>query len=915
MRTWIHSFNRKRSAHRPNRLASKIVSHRRRGVFESLEPRLALAVDLGFALAFESLAGMSESIRSGWATGMVTDASGNSYVTINGGVDHTIDLDPGPALAAATLDAGLAKLDPSGALVWAAAFNATGGASPYVRIVHAVDADQNVYLVGNFRGTVDFDPGPGAMNVTSSQAGAETSVYLSKLNSAGELEWVHTLDSRGLSPSQLVLDGNGNLVIVASFSQGSNFSPIDVDPGTGVFLAQQIGSVDQLLLKYDSQGDFIWARQLGGVGASAIGPASVAVDGQGDVFVAGSYSGTVDLDPGAGVHFVTNNDTAADGYVVRLNPAGDFVWAYVTEGNGSASFKDIDIASDGSVVVGAHFKGAVDFQPGSGSYLLTTIGTYEKGLVLKLAGDSSLLWARQYGIVVAGQVYGRAVDVDQEGNIYLTGNFGADDPVDFDPGPGVYELFTPGSHNTGYVLSLTEDSDFRWAVPFGGNARWTYGESVSVTPGGDVHVSGTFRDQNDFDPHPVEEFWLNSGAVSNVFAATLDQANFNPGMPAVDAGASQNILVTDSAALDGTVTDDGLPSPVTTTWSVYSGPGSVTFADASAIDTTATFSASGEYWLQLEATDTQFTATDYVRIVVDPVSVALTATADTYLSGDKKTVNSNFGAASSLIADGNPDFGALLRWDLSSIPGGSTLESATLSLNITGTSPDTYEIYELRRSWTESQATWNKAASGANWQSAGAKGSSDRGSTVLGTVTATATGIHNVVLNAAGLAVVQGWVNNPSTNFGFVIQDYANTTRDDLVFSSKEATVAASRPQLKVLYNPPSSAPLALGALEGPASVSGATDDAFAAQPVTISTGGHDTAVAKLAQPFALGVTTPHPSNLFLAAAPARRIPSKAADAAMSDLGHSRAAGYDGLLDDGLLWELVSGQSLSMAVY
>ena len=128
---------------------------------------------------------------------MVTDVSGNSYVTINGGGDQGVDLDPGPALNAVTLDAGLVKLDPSGALVWAAAFNATGGASPYVRIVHAVDADQNVYLVGDFRGTVDFDPGLGVMNVTSSQAGAESSVYLSKLNSAGELQWVHTLDGRG----------------------------------------------------------------------------------------------------------------------------------------------------------------------------------------------------------------------------------------------------------------------------------------------------------------------------------------------------------------------------------------------------------------------------------------------------------------------------------------------------------------------------------------------------------------------------------------------------------------------------------------------------------------------------------------------------------------------------------------------
>ena len=192
--------------------------------------------------------------------------------------------------------------------------------------------------------------------------------------------------------------------------------------------------------------------------------------------------------------------------------------------------------------------------------------------------------------------------------------------------------------------------------------------------------------------------------------------------------------------------------------------------------------------------------------MVNPLTATLTATADTYIDGGNTTTN--YGASTSLIVDGKPDDGALLKWDLSSIPAGSTLQSATLSINVTGTSADTYEIYELKRSWTELQATWKKANSSTNWQSAGAQGSLDRGSTVLGTVTASATGIRNVVLNAAGLAVVQGWVNNPATNFGFILQDYANSTDDDLVFSSREATVAANRPQLQVVYNPPSAAPL-----------------------------------------------------------------------------------------------------------
>ena len=320
--------------------------------------------------------------------------------------------------------------------------------------------------------------------------------------------------------------------------------------------------------------------------------------------------------------------------------------------------------------------------------------------------------------------------------------------------------------------------------------------------------------------------------------------------------------------------------------------------------------------MQLEATDSQFTTTDYVYIVVNPATASLTAVADTYINGGSKT--SNYGAASSLIVDGNPDNGALLKWNLTSIPAGSTLQSATLSLNVTGTSADTYEIYELKRNWTELQTTWNKATTGTNWQSAGGQGSLDRGSTVLGTVTATATGIRNVVLNAAGLAVVQGWVNNPATNFGFILQDYANTTKDDLVFSSKESTVAANRPQLQLVYNPPSSLPLSLSAFAITASASGTTPDMFAAKLVQISTGGNALLVAKLLEPDSIAATASRPqsASLLLAAALSRRPSSNATDNALADLGHKKddSAGWDHLLDDELLLDLASAQSLPLAL-
>ncbi|HSF16184.1 MAG TPA: metallophosphoesterase [Vicinamibacteria bacterium] len=94
--------------------------------------------------------------------------------------------------------------------------------------------------------------------------------------------------------------------------------------------------------------------------------------------------------------------------------------------------------------------------------------------------------------------------------------------------------------------------------------------------------------------------------------------------PFVAAGEDITVILPASRSLDGTVSDDGLPNPpatVTTTWSVVSGPGTVTFADGSAVDTTASFSTDGSYVLRLTADDGELTAFDQVTITVEPAPV------------------------------------------------------------------------------------------------------------------------------------------------------------------------------------------------------------------------------------------------------------------------------------------------------
>ena len=86
--------------------------------------------------------------------------------------------------------------------------------------------------------------------------------------------------------------------------------------------------------------------------------------------------------------------------------------------------------------------------------------------------------------------------------------------------------------------------------------------------------------------------------------------------PVVDAGPDQRIDIAATANLDGTVTDDNLAA-VHTTWSKKMGPGNVTFGDASAVDTTASFSQVGTYVLELNASDPPYSVSDYMTVTVE----------------------------------------------------------------------------------------------------------------------------------------------------------------------------------------------------------------------------------------------------------------------------------------------------------
>jgi len=222
--------------------------------------------------------------------------------------------------------------------------------------------------------------------------------------------------------------------------------------------------------------------------------------------------------------------------------------------------------------------------------------------------------------------------------------------------------------------------------------------------------------------------------------------------------------------------------------------------------------AAGTYTLAARATDNDGATTTSSAISVTVSSSSTGSTTVSFQSGangytgatDTKirstNTNTNYGSSTNLEVDGSPDYATLLKWNLSSIPAGKIVTAVSITVNITNVSSQLYEIYALRRAWSESSATWNQASSGVNWGTAGANSTtSDRESTVLGAMSSSSTGLRTFSLNSSGIAKVQSWIDNPSSNHGFVIMDYVNNS-DGLDFSSRETSTVSNRPKITITY-------------------------------------------------------------------------------------------------------------------
>lgn len=348
-----------------------------------------------------------------------------------------------------------------------------------------VDAAGNVYTTGFYIGTADFNPGAGVFNMTSNTT-TWYDVFITKFDASGNFIWAKSIGgSLNDVPFSLELDNSNNLLISGYF-----YGTVDFDPNAGVANLVSAGNEEPFILKLTDQGNFVWAKRLGGAQNERAN--GVAVDASDNVYVTGVFSVAGDYDPGAGTTTLTPVG-GQDCFIVKLDAAGTFVWAKQIGGTGNEIGMSIDIDGANNVITTGYFTLTADFDPGAGVANSTSLGLNDV-FINKLDQNGAFVFNKT--IEGASEGYSTAVKTDANNNIVTVGYFtGA---IDSDPGAGVTTLTSLGS-NDGFLIQLNSSGNLVWSYQLASASGENYND-LAFDSNNNIYAVGTFAGTIDFDP-------------------------------------------------------------------------------------------------------------------------------------------------------------------------------------------------------------------------------------------------------------------------------------------------------------------------------------------------------------------------------------------------------------------------------
>jgi|GEM_PF-1598468 len=327
--------------------------------------------------------------------------------------------------AGGSVDCFFAKYLSDGTFQWVRQFGGSGEDEGAGIVVDPSGYD--IFLTGYFKSSIANFSNNSAIDTTLTNA-SDKDIFLAKYGSDGVFKWAKSIGGSGEDIGTAIDANDSSITITGSF-QGS----VDFNPGVYPQNLVASGLKDAFVAKYQLDGSFGWAVDLGHAGGNTALGTGVAIDAN-NIYVTGIFKGNIDFDP--------NNSKQANGRqdiffaLYHINDQslgfGYNIGSSANSQTDSASSSDIIVDPSGNIYLTGTFEGKADFNPSQGGDTLESSG---QGDIFfgKYANNGDLAWAKRMGCDSIEVGYGIAVDNSE--NIYLTGAYQG--TVNFDPGAGI----------------------------------------------------------------------------------------------------------------------------------------------------------------------------------------------------------------------------------------------------------------------------------------------------------------------------------------------------------------------------------------------------------------------------------------------------------------------------------------------
>ncbi|MFC1898590.1 SBBP repeat-containing protein [Candidatus Cloacimonadota bacterium] len=324
---------------------------------------------------------------------ITTDTHGNVYVT--GRFQDSIDFGSINLGAFGYNDIFVAKLDSSGNWLWAVK---AGGIYWDEGFSISIDSEGNSYVTGSFAGTASF----GAINLSTSTS--TENIFVAKLDADGEWLWAKGAGGSGWDRGTGIGIGTDeNIYITGYFGLYALF-------GSNSLMSN--GSFDVFVAKMDTNGNWLWLENAGGIGYDEAN--ALVIDNDCNILITGKYQDSASF----GDEILNSSLYYDNIFVSKLDSDGEWLWAKGAGGIYHDAGKAISSDISGNVYITGFFRYFASF----GSFdLSSTSIEYSDIFAAKLDIDGNWIWARNAGS--ESEDHGLGITINTEGNLFVTGRF------------------------------------------------------------------------------------------------------------------------------------------------------------------------------------------------------------------------------------------------------------------------------------------------------------------------------------------------------------------------------------------------------------------------------------------------------------------------------------------------------------